>query len=70
MLLLHGGAEGFEIPRKRFDFKNTLKRQFACYLLSFSNYQTHRLRTNSGLKTRIMEKETFFEELILVEAIN
>ena len=70
-----GGAEGFEIPKKIFDSSlNNLKEtgKFIFVTSSLSNYQklidyVEKL----GLKTKIIaRKKLFFEELILVEAIN
>jgi|TARA_Y100000758_G_scaffold198392_1_gene141578 release factor glutamine methyltransferase len=70
-----GGAEGFEIPKKIFDssLKNLKETgKFIFVTSSLSNYQklidyVEKL----GLKTKIIaRKKLFFEELILVEAIN
>ena len=70
-----GGAEGFEIPKKIFDsaLKNLKEDgKFIFVTSSLSNYSklidyTQKL----GLKTKIIaQKKLFFEELILVEAIN
>ena len=70
-----GGAEGFEIPKKIFDsLINNLEKngKFVFITSSLSNHQklidyVQKL----GLKTRIMaKKKLFFEELILIEAIN
>lgn len=70
-----GGAEGFEIPKKIFDSTiNNLKKngKFVFVTSSLSNYQKLiDYAEKLGLKTRIMaKKKLFFEELILVEAIN
>ena len=70
-----GGAEGFEIPKKIFDssLKNLKETgKFIFVTSSLSNYQklidyVEKL----GLKPKIIaRKKLFFEELILVEAIN
>jgi release factor glutamine methyltransferase len=70
-----GGAEGFEIPKKIFDsvHKNLKENgKFIFVTSSLSNYQ--RLvdyAQKLGWKTRILaKKKLFFEELILIEAIN
>lgn len=70
-----GGAEGFEIPKKIFDsLINNLEKngKFVFITSSLSNYQKLiDYAKKLGLKTRIMaKKKLFFEELILVEAIN
>lgn len=70
-----GGAEGFEIPKKIFDsLINNLEKngKFVFITSSLSNYQKLiDYAQKLGLKTRIMaKKKLFFEELILVEAIN
>ena len=70
-----GGAEGFEVPKKIFDsaLKN-LKEQgkFIFVTSSLSNYlKLIGYAERLGLKTRVIaKKKLFFEELILVEAIN
>jgi len=70
-----GGVEGFEIPKKIFDsvIDNIAENgKFVFVTSSLSNYEklidyVQKL----GLKTRIVaKKKFFFEELILVEAIN
>jgi len=70
-----GGVEGFEIPKKIFDsvHKNLKENgKFIFVTSSLSNYQ--RLvdyAQKLGWKTRILaKKKLFFEELILIEAIN
>ncbi len=70
-----GGAEGFEIPKKIFDsLINNLEKngKFVFITSSLSNYQKLiDYAKKLGLKTRIMaKKKLFFEELILIEAIN
>lgn len=70
-----GGAEGFEIPKKIFDsLINNLEKngKFVFITSSLSNYQKLiDYAQKLGLKTRIMaKKKLFFEELILIEAIN
>ena len=70
-----GGNEGFEIPKMIIDsaYNNIKKRgKFIFVTSSLSNYQKLIDYTSKlGLKTRIMaKKKLFFEELILVEAIN
>ena len=70
-----GGEEGFEIPKKIFDsvIPNMAEAgKFVFVTSSLSNYQklidyVEKL----GMKTRIIaKKKLFFEELILVEAVN
>lgn len=70
-----GGLEGFEIPKKIFD--STVKNlkedgKFIFITSSLSNYQKLiDYAQKLGLSTRIMaKKKLFFEELILVEAVN
>lgn len=70
-----GGLEGFEIPKKIFD--STVKNlkedgKFVFVTSSLSNYQKLiDYAQKLGLSTRIMaKKKLFFEELILVEAVN
>ncbi len=70
-----GGAEGFEIPKKIFDsLINNLEKngKFVFITSSLSNYQKLiDYAQKLGLKTRIMaKKKLFFEELILIEAVN
>ncbi len=70
-----GGAEGFEIPKKIFDsaLKNLQENgKFIFVTSSLSNYsKLIDYAQKLGLKTRIIaKKKLFFEELILVEAIN
>ncbi len=70
-----GGNEGFEIPKQIIDSAyNNIKKngKFIFVTSSLSNYQKLIDYTSKlGLKTRIMaKKKLFFEELILVEAIN
>ena len=70
-----GGAEGFEIPKKIFDsaLKNLQENgKFIFITSSLSNYsKLIDYAQKLGLKTRIIaKKKLFFEELILVEAIN
>ena len=70
-----GGAEGFEIPKKIFDsaLKNLQANgKFIFITSSLSNYsKLIDYAQKLGLKTRIIaKKKLFFEELILVEAIN
>ena len=70
-----GGAEGFEIPKKIFDsaLKNLKENgKFIFVTSSLSNYsKLIDYAQKLGLKTRIIaKKKLFFEELILVEAIN
>jgi release factor glutamine methyltransferase len=70
-----GGAEGFEIPKKIFDsLINNLEKngKFVFITSSLSNHQKLiDYAQKLGLKTRIMaKKKLFFEELILIEAIN
>ncbi|MEX0862682.1 HemK2/MTQ2 family protein methyltransferase [Nitrosopumilus sp.] len=70
-----GGIEGFEIPKKIFDsLINNLEKngKFVFITSSLSNYQKLiDYAQKLGLKTRIMaKKKLFFEELILIEAIN
>ena len=70
-----GGAEGFEIPKKIFDssLKNLKETgKFIFVTSSLSNYQKLMDYVEQlGLKTKIIaRKKLFFEELILVEAIN
>ena len=70
-----GGAEGFEIPKKIFDssLKNLKETgKFIFVTSSLSNYQKLMDYVEKlGLKTKIIaRKKLFFEELILVEAIN
>ncbi len=70
-----GGNEGFEIPKQIIDSAcNNIKKngKFIFVTSSLSNYQKLiDYASKLGLKTRIMtKKKLFFEELILVEAIN
>lgn len=70
-----GGLEGFEIPKKIFDstVKNLKENgKFVFVTSSLSNYQKLiDYAQKLGLSTRIMaKKKLFFEELILVEAVN
>ena len=70
-----GGAEGFEIPKKIFDSaQKNLKEngKFIFVTSSLSNYQKLiDYAQKLGWKTQILvKKKLFFEELILVEAIN
>ena len=70
-----GGAEGFEIPKKIFDsvHKNLKENgKFIFVTSSLSNYQKLvDYAQKLGWKTRILaKKKLFFEELILIEAIN
>ena len=70
-----GGAEGLEIPQKIFDSvsKNLGENgKFVFVTSSLSNYQKLiEYAQKLGWKTRILaKKKLFFEELILVEAIN
>ncbi len=70
-----GGAEGFEIPKKIFDsaLKNLKEDgKFIFVTSSLSNYsKLIDYAQKLGLKTKIIaQKKLFFEELILVEAIN
>ncbi|MCV0392754.1 MAG: methyltransferase domain-containing protein [Nitrosopumilus sp.] len=70
-----GGTEGFEIPKKIFDSViNNLKEngKFVFVTSSLSNYERLiNYAQKLGLSTRIIaKKKLFFEELILVEAIN
>jgi len=70
-----GGNEGFEIPKQIIDSAyNNIKKngKFIFVTSSLSNYQKLIDYTSKlGLKTRIMaKKKLFFEELILVEAVN
>ena len=70
-----GGSEGFEIPKKIFDSAlNNLKEngKFIFITSSLSNYsKLIHYAQKLGLKTRVIgKKKLFFEELILVEAIN
>ncbi len=70
-----GGSEGFEIPKKIFDSAlNNLKEngKFIFVTSSLSNYsKLIDYAQKLGLKTRVIgKKKLFFEELILVEAIN
>ena len=70
-----GGAEGFEIPKKIFDsILQNLKEngKFIFVTSSLSNYsKLIDYAQKLGLKTKIVaRKKLFFEELILVEAIN
>jgi release factor glutamine methyltransferase len=70
-----GGAEGFEIPKKILDsLIHNLEEngKFVFITSSLSNYQKLiDYAQKLGLKTRIIaKKKLFFEELILIEAIN
>ena len=70
-----GGTEGFEIPKKIFDsaLKNLNEHgKFIFVTSSLSNYSKLIVYAQKlGLKTNIIaRKKLFFEELILVEAIN
>ena len=70
-----GGTEGFEIPKKIFDsaLKNLKKGgKFIFVTSSLSNYsKLIDYAQKLGLQTKIIaKKKLFFEELILVEAIN
>ena len=70
-----GGTEGFEIPKKIFDsaLKNLKKGgKFIFVTSSLSNYsKLIDYAQKLGLRTKIVaRKKLFFEELILVEAIN
>jgi len=70
-----GGVEGFEIPKKIFDsiHKNLKENgKFIFVTSSLSNYQKLIYYAQKlGWKTRILaKKKLFFEELILIEAIN
>ena len=70
-----GGKEGFEIPKKIFDSAyNNLKEngKFIFVTSSLSNYQKLiDYAQKLGLNTKIIaKKKLFFEELILVEAVN
>ncbi len=70
-----GGAEGFEIPKKIFDsaYKNLKENgKFVFVTSSLSNYQKLiEYAQKLGMKTKIISrKKLFFEELILVEAVN
>lgn len=70
-----GGFEGFEVPKKIFDsaLKNLREGgKFIFVTSSLSNYQKLiDYAQKLGLKTRIIaKKKLFFEELILVEAVN
>ena len=70
-----GGAEGFEIPKKIFDSAHKNLKEYGKFIFvtsSLSNYQKLiDYAQKLGWKTRILaKKKLFFEELILVEAIN
>jgi len=70
-----GGVEGFEIPKKIFDsvYKNLKENgKFIFVTSSLSNYQKLvDYAQKLGWKIRILaKKKLFFEELILIEAIN
>ena len=70
-----GGSEGFEIPKKIFDsaLKNLKENgKFIFVTSSLSNYlKLIDYAQKLGLTTKIIaKKKLFFEELILVEAIN
>ena len=70
-----GGVEGFEIPKKIFDsvLKNLKESgKFIFVTSSLSNYsKLIDYAEKLGLKTKIIaRKKLFFEELILVEALN
>ena len=70
-----GGTEGFEIPKKIFDsVLQNLKEngKFIFVTSSLSNYsKLIDYAQKLGLRTKIVaRKKLFFEELILVEAIN
>lgn len=70
-----GGFEGFDVPKKIFDsaLKNLREGgKFIFVTSSLSNYQKLiDYAQKLGLKTRIIaKKKLFFEELILVEAVN
>jgi release factor glutamine methyltransferase len=70
-----GGSEGFEIPKKIFDSALRNLKKNGKFIFVTSSLSNHSKLINYaekiGLKTRIIsQKKLFFEELILVEAIN
>ena len=70
-----GGKEGFEIPKKIFDsaYVNLKENgKFIFVTSSLSNYQKLiEYAQKLGLNAKILaKKKLFFEELILIEAVN
>ena len=70
-----GGAEGFEIPKKIFDSAHQNLKENGKFIFVTSSLSNHQklidYAQKLGWKTRILtKKKLFFEELILVEAVN
>ena len=70
-----GGVEGFEIPKKIFDSAHQNLKENGKFIFVTSSLSNHQklidYAQKLGWKTRILaKKKLFFEELILVEAVN